>query len=114
MLFSFCFTFNLLIIKKKKKKCAEDSVLGHHTLAFSGKLWVKSTSPTAKSSSPELWDTNFFVPWSPKNLGDIPDFVEDFYSHIVLFKQLHFVRVVSPLAPFFDQQEPNMPMRLSL
>ena len=32
MLFSFCFTFNLLIIKKKKKKCAEDSVevLGHH------------------------------------------------------------------------------------
>ena len=31
MLFSFCFTFNLLIIKKKKKKCAEDSVavLGH-------------------------------------------------------------------------------------
>ena len=33
MLFSFCFTFNLLIIKKKKKKCAEDSVavLGHHT-----------------------------------------------------------------------------------
>ena len=33
MLFSFCFTFNLLIIKKKKKKCAEDSVavLGHHS-----------------------------------------------------------------------------------
>ena len=36
MLFSFCFTFNLLIIKKKRKKCAEDSVavLGHHTLAI--------------------------------------------------------------------------------
>ena len=31
MLFSF--SFNLLIIKKKKKKCAKDSVavLGHHT-----------------------------------------------------------------------------------
>ena len=66
-----------------------------------------------KSTSLELRDTNFFVPWSPKNLGDIPDFVEDFYSHIVLFKQPHFVRVVSPLAPFFDQQEPNMPMRSS-
>lgn len=45
---------------------------------------------------------------SPKNLGDIPDCVEDFYSHIVLFKQLHFVRVVSSLAPVFDQQEPKL------
>ena len=40
MLFSFCFTFNLLIIKKKKKKCAEDSVavLGHHTQGTTPKL----------------------------------------------------------------------------
>ena len=36
MLFSFCFTSNLLRIKKKKKKCAEDSVavLGHHKRTF--------------------------------------------------------------------------------
>ena len=40
MLFSFCFTSNLLRIKKKKKKCAEDSVavLGHHTNVKTGKI----------------------------------------------------------------------------
>ena len=49
MLFSFCFTFNLLIIKKKQKKCAEDSVavLGHHSTdfwKFAFSLWLGWTS----------------------------------------------------------------------
>ena len=92
MLFSFCFTFNLLIIKKKKKKCAEDSVaaLGHHK-GVSGNLkatWkILNDLMGKKSDSTEINDLK------TENSGPLSD-----PEKIAEYLNIHFTNVGPKLA----------------